>query len=176
MNGIGKERTGVMRVDEEQDDEEDGTLHHKESRLPRVSRLLHRALSKRFVGTALYVIGLDYDLEDIKDVAMEDISGFKVLIIDLFLSDDALQFSSPRFLHLELCSQGNLHHLLNFLGLSLRLLPREGRKLRFCEALGLITRDPVADWCHTVSGSNQDFEFETSHGGGNERCHKQWAR
>ncbi|KAI8003632.1 3-phosphoinositide-dependent protein kinase 1 [Camellia lanceoleosa] len=50
-------------------------------------------------------------------------SGFKVLIIDLFLSDAALQFSSPRFLHLELCSQGNLHHLLNFLGLSLRLLP-----------------------------------------------------
>ncbi|KAI8014949.1 hypothetical protein LOK49_LG05G00998 [Camellia lanceoleosa] len=33
------------------------------------------------------------------------LSGFKVQIIDLFLSDAALQFSSPRFLHLELCSQ-----------------------------------------------------------------------
>ncbi|KAI7990614.1 Histone-lysine N-methyltransferase ATX2 [Camellia lanceoleosa] len=36
-------------------------------------------------------------------------SGFKVLIIDLFLSDAALQFSSPRFLHLKLCLQDPKH-------------------------------------------------------------------
>ncbi|CAL5417585.1 unnamed protein product [Camellia sinensis] len=65
-------------------------LHHKESRLPRLARLLHRydmkairrsktqiveGLEHVIAGTALYVVGPDDDLEDIKEAALEDMKS-----------------------------------------------------------------------------------------------------
>ncbi|CAL5348566.1 unnamed protein product [Camellia sinensis] len=50
-------------------------LHHKESRLPRLARLLHRGLEHAIAGTALYVVGPDDDLEDIKEAALEDMKS-----------------------------------------------------------------------------------------------------